>query len=63
MLAKGMNVQYEDVLADMKVRDYNDSHRAVAPLVPAKDAIMVDTTEYTLDQSIEKLINIVKEHL
>lgn len=60
---KGDNTTYEEVLADMKQRDYNDSHRAVAPLKPADDAIMVDTSGNTLEQSIELLKSIVKERL
>lgn len=52
---KGLDVTYEDVLADMKERDYNDSHRAAAPLKPAEDAVLVDTSGNTLEQSIEIL--------
>lgn len=63
MISKGMDVRYEDVLDDMKTRDYNDSHREIAPLVPAKDAVMVDTTGFALEESVDKLICIIKEHL
>lgn len=63
MLAKGMDVSFEDVLADMKQRDYNDSHRAAAPLKPAEDAVMVDTTGNTLEQSVELMKNLIKERL
>lgn len=63
MLQKGMTVDYEQVLAELKERDYNDSHRAVAPLVPAKDAVLVDTTGNTLEQSVLQLTNIIKERL
>ncbi len=63
MLAKGMKAEYDEVLADIKTRDYNDSHRAIAPLVPAKDAILVDTTDIDLEQSIAKLTQIIKERL
>ena len=41
--AKGIDTPYEEVLADVKQRDYQDTHRAAAPLRPADDAIMVDT--------------------
>ncbi|NLG93299.1 MAG: (d)CMP kinase [Clostridiales bacterium] len=60
---KGEQVQFDDVLADLKKRDYNDSHRTVAPLVPAETAIVVDTTGMTLEQSIEKLLSIIKKKL
>lgn len=63
MLEKGENAEYDKVLADIRQRDYNDSHRAVAPLMPAKDAILVDTTGNTLEQSVKQLINIIKERL
>ena len=60
---KGMDVRFEDVLEDMKQRDYNDSHRAVAPLKPADDAVSVDTTGNTLEESVALLESIVKEKL
>ncbi len=60
---KGMDVLFEDVLEDMKQRDYNDSHRDVAPLKPADDAVSVDTTGNTLEESVALLESIVKERL
>lgn len=60
---KGMDVKYEDIYEDIKTRDYNDSHREIAPLKPAEDSIMFDTTGYNLEQSIEKLIEIINERL
>ncbi|MBR4887811.1 MAG: (d)CMP kinase [Clostridia bacterium] len=60
---KGLPDTYEEVLADVKKRDLQDSTRAVAPLKPAEDAVILDTTGYTLEESIDKLIAIVKERL
>ncbi len=60
---KGDPATYEEVLADMKQRDYNDSHRAAAPLKQADDAILADTSGNTLEQSVELLKSIVKERL
>ncbi|MGN0520747.1 MAG: (d)CMP kinase [Candidatus Fimenecus sp.] len=60
---KGATDTYEAVLADLKQRDYNDSHRAVAPLKPAEDSVMVDTSALTLPQSVEKVIEVIKEKL
>lgn len=57
---KGMNTTYEEVLADMVERDYNDSHRAVAPLKQADDAVLADTSELDLQQSIELIISIIE---
>ncbi len=58
---KGSTVKYEEVLEDLIKRDYNDSHREVAPLKQADDAILLDTTGMTLEQSVESLIKIIKE--
>ena len=51
------------MLADLKQRDYNDSHREVAPLKPADDSVLVDTTALTLEASVEKVIEVIKEKL
>ncbi len=63
LLEKGQTVTFEEVLKDMQKRDYDDSHRAVAPLKPADDAISVDTSGNTLEQSIDLLKTLVKERL
>ena len=63
LLEKGIDVKYEDILADVIERDYNDSHRDIAPLKPADDSIMVDTTGNTLEESVELLISIMKENM
>lgn len=63
MVSKGMQADYQEVLEDLKVRDYNDSHREIAPLKPAEDAIVVDTTGNSLEKSIHILLNLVKEKL
>lgn len=60
---KGMDVKYDDIYEDIKTRDYNDSHRDIAPLKPAEDSIIFDTTGYNLEQSIERLIEIISERL
>ncbi len=60
---KGQAVEYETVLHDVLQRDARDSSRAVAPLKPAEDAIIVDTTGNTLEQSIEQLSLIIKERI
>ena len=60
---KKIPTNYEEVLADLKERDYNDSHRAVAPLKPAPDGVIVDTSDLTLEESIEKIIDLVREKI
>lgn len=61
--AKGAADTFEEVLADLKQRDYNDSHRAVAPLKPAEDSVLVDTTELNLEESVEKVIAVIQERI
>ena len=63
MLEKGMKADFEEGLADIKTRDYNDSHRAIAPLAPAEDAVLVDTTGDTLEESTARLLKIIRDRL
>ena len=63
LLEKGMNVNYDDIYKDIETRDYNDSHREIAPLKPAEDSIMFDTTGNTLEQSVEQLLKMIKERI
>ena len=58
---KGNTDTYEEVLRDVIQRDYDDSHRAIAPLRQAEDAVLADTSELDLEESIQLLLNIVKE--
>ena len=60
---KGMDVKYEDILNDVITRDYNDSHRETAPLKPAVGCVTVDTTELDFEQSVEKIISVIKENI
>lgn len=58
---KGDPATFEEVLADMLVRDKNDSTRDAAPLKAADDAIPVDTTDMTLEESIDFLCGLIRE--
>lgn len=60
---KGMDVKYEDILSDVIERDYNDTHRETAPLKPADGCVIVDTTELDFEQSVEKIISVIKENI
>ena len=62
-IEKGMDVRFEDVLADVIERDYNDSHRETAPLKPAEGCVIVDTTDLDFEQSVQKIISVIKEKL
>lgn len=58
---KGIATTYEEVLADMIERDRNDSTRAVAPAVPAKDAVHLDNSHLTLEGTVEAALAIIRE--
>lgn len=60
---KGSMVEYNEVLEDIIKRDYNDSHREIAPLKPSSESIIVDTSELDFNQSVDTLYNIIKERL
>ena len=61
LVEKGQQVTFEEVLNDVLQRDYNDSHREIAPLKQADDAVLLDTSGYTLEKSIEEVVRIIKE--
>lgn len=63
LLEKGEKADYEAVLEDLRKRDYNDTHREIAPLKLADDGIEIDTTELDLEGSIRKVIETAKEKL
>ena len=54
---------YEEILKDIIQRDYNDMNRETAPLKQAEDAVLVDTTELTLEQSAARIAEIIKERV
>jgi cytidylate kinase len=62
-IEEGRGDDYEAVLADVQRRDTLDSTRAVSPLRPASDAIIVDTSELTREQVIDELFQVVAQHL
>ena len=63
LVLKGENVTFKEVYDDMVKRDYNDMHRAIAPLNQAQDAVVADTTGFSPEQSLELLLKIVREGL
>lgn len=58
---RGTPRPFQQVLAEMKERDYNDSHRAAAPLRAAEDAVVVDTSDLDFQQSKEAMLQIIRE--
>lgn len=61
LLAKQAPAEYEEVLEDLKQRDYNDSHREIAPLVPAADALQLDSTALTFQETVKKILHAARE--
>ena len=51
----------DQVLADLRERDARDSARAAAPMIPAEDAVVLDTSEMSIDQAVEAAIKLVTE--
>lgn len=61
MQAHGSTVSFDQVLADIRARDARDSGRATAPLVPANDAALLDTSFLSIEASVERAIALVEE--
>lgn len=61
LLDRGEPSIYAHVLADLKERDQRDSNRTVAPLVPADDAVVIDTSDMSADEVLEKALEILAE--
>lgn len=60
---KGFNANFDEILAEIKERDYRDRNRAVAPLVPAKDALLLDSTDLSIDEVIEQALNHISQYI
>ncbi len=58
---KGIECDFDEVKRDMEYRDKNDSEREIAPLRPAEDGVIVDTTGNTLEESVNAIIDLIKE--
>ncbi len=63
LIEKNEEAVYDTILSDIIKRDYNDSHRNIAPMKPAEDSILVDTSELTLDESVKMVSDIIKEKI
>lgn len=60
---KGEKADYQEVLNDIIKRDYDDSHREIAPMKPAEDAVILDSSELTFDEVIDRFTEIVKSKI
>ncbi|MBR3996647.1 MAG: (d)CMP kinase [Clostridia bacterium] len=63
LIQKGQNVTFDEVLNDMKMRDFNDSTRSAAPLKAAEDAILFDNTNYSVEKTIDEAKKIIMEKI
>ena len=61
LVEKGVDADFATVLADIQQRDYQDSHRAAAPLRQAEDAVLLDTSELDFEQSFAAMRAIIRE--
>lgn len=61
--AKGLDTDYETVLADMKARDERDANRSTAPMKPADDAIIFDTSEMSIEEVLAYALKIIDEKI
>ena len=63
LLSRGMPSHYDDVLIDIRARDQRDTHRDIAPLKPADDAILLDTSELDVDGAVAEAIRLAEERI
>lgn len=63
LLEKGMETDYEDVLADIRERDYYDEHKPISPLRPAKDSVLIDTSELDFEHSVQLVVDTIKSRV
>ncbi|AHG77565.1 (d)CMP kinase [Mannheimia varigena] len=60
---KGFNANFDEILAEIKERDFRDRNRAVAPLVPAKDALLLDSTHLSIDDVIKQALDHIAQYI
>ncbi|HDV7284445.1 TPA: (d)CMP kinase [Mannheimia haemolytica] len=60
---KGFNANFDEILAEIKERDFRDRNRAVAPLVPAKDALLLDSTHLSIEEVINQALNHISQYI
>jgi cytidylate kinase len=58
LIEKGISANLDDLVADMRERDARDIERAVAPLVPATDAHVVDSSQLTIEQTVQNVLDL-----
>ncbi|UKH16273.1 (d)CMP kinase [Actinobacillus pleuropneumoniae] len=60
---KGFNANFDEILAEIKERDFRDRNREVAPLVPAKDALLLDSTSLSIDEVVRQALGHISQYI
>jgi cytidylate kinase len=60
LIAKGISITMDSLLRDIRERDARDAGRAVAPLEPASDAVLLDTTNLTIDEAVDRVLELYR---
>ena len=63
LLAKGQKAEYNQILKEIKQRDYQDTHREIAPLKMARDSVKVDTSDLDIDGVVAAIMDIVRKKI
>jgi cytidylate kinase len=63
LLARGTACSLEEIAADIEARDYRDMHRETAPLRQAEDAILVDSSDLTIEEVVERIVSLARERM
>ena len=61
LVEKGVECEYEKILSEIIERDENDRTRAIAPAIPAEDAVIIDNSELTIEETVEAMKKVVSE--
>ncbi len=60
---KGINVERSEILSNIRLRDQNDSSRRIAPLIKADDAVLIDTSDLSIEDIVERILDLIKERV
>lgn len=63
LIERGEDCSLEDIEKDIEERDYRDMHREAAPLCQAEDAVLIDSSEMTIDEVVERIISLAKSRM
>ena len=60
---KGIKVDRSEILSNIRLRDQNDSSRRIAPLIKADDAVLIDTSDLSIEDIVERILDLIKERM